>query len=149
MEITIDPQSLVLIVIPPEQRDLEIARLFGWYRIPFRFAPKIVDVDYLAFYQTAVFGKEHRWQIEFFARVQGHEWTTRGELLRDEPDHLHAKDEYYKIQFGPLQILCTPIRAEKWRRLTFLYTTGDRLLDARELNDLRVGDEERILFWKA
>ena len=149
MEITIDPQSLVLIVILPEQRDLEIARLFGWYRIPFRFAPKIVDVDYLAFYQTAAFGKEHRWQIEFFARVQGHELTTRDELLRDEPDHPHAKDEYYKIQLGPLQILRTPIRAEKWRRLTFFYTNGERLLDARELNDLRVGDEERILLWKA
>lgn len=149
MDIPIGPHSLVLIGIVSDPKDLEIARLFGWYRIPFRFAPKIVDVDYLALYQTAAFGKDHRWQIEYYAQVQGHELTTRDELLRDEPDHPHAKDEYYKIQLGPLQKLPVPITAEKWKRLTFLYSTGERLLAARQLNDLRVDDEERVLLWKA
>ena len=75
--------SLMLVGVMPTQKDYEIARLLGWYRIPMRMAPKIVDVDYLAFYQTSAFGVEHRWQIEAFAEVRGHELTTRRELLRD------------------------------------------------------------------
>ena len=41
----------------------EIARLLGWYRIPLRTAPKVVAVDYLAFYQPSAFG-ERGGQIE-------------------------------------------------------------------------------------
>ena len=49
--------SLILTAIIPTPRDLEIARVLGWYRIPFKFAPKIVYVDYLAFYQPGIFGE--------------------------------------------------------------------------------------------
>jgi hypothetical protein len=56
--------SLILVCVIPEQRDLEIARLLGWYRIPLKTAPKVVDVDFLAFYQTNAFGEGHRWKIE-------------------------------------------------------------------------------------
>ena len=59
--------ALVLVGVVTSPRDLEIARLLGWYRIPFRSAPKVVWVDYLAFYQTSVFGEGHRWQIEAVA----------------------------------------------------------------------------------
>ena len=43
--------SFVLVVFVPQPRDMEILRLLGWYRIPMRSAPKVLDVDYLAFYQ--------------------------------------------------------------------------------------------------
>jgi len=75
--------------------------------------------------------------------------TTRAELLQDEPDHPHAHHEYYKIQLGPLDCLPEPIPADKWRRITFLYTTGEYLLRARSINDLVVADEERSLLWQA
>ncbi len=104
--------ALVLVAILPSPQDLEIARLLGWYRIPLRKAPKVIDVDYLAFYQTAAFGEEHRWQIEYAAEVRGHELTTRNELFRDEPDHPRANEEYYKIQIGPLTRLPAPIRLD-------------------------------------
>ncbi len=81
------PSALILVGVMPNPRDLEIARILGWYRIPFRFAPKVVNVDFLAFYQTAAFGEEMRWQIRCFAPVTGHELTTRAELFRDQPDH--------------------------------------------------------------
>ncbi|MDR3572692.1 MAG: hypothetical protein P4L50_02420 [Anaerolineaceae bacterium] len=141
--------ALILVSVMPDRRDLEIARLLGWYRIPLRFAPKVVDVDYLAFYQTAAFGEEARWQINAFAQVRGHELTTRRELFRDEPDHPRSKEEYYKIQIGPLQRLETPIVSTSWRRLTFLYTTGDLFCNARTLNDLVVRSEERGILWKS
>lgn len=144
----LSPSSLVLVCLLPTPRDLEIARLLGWYRIPLRTAPKVVAVDYLAFYQPASFG-ERGGQIEFIAPVQGHELTTRGELLKDEADHPRAKEEYYKLQLGALEKLKTPIRTDKWKRLTFLYSTGEYLLNARTLNDLVVEGEERQLLWKS
>ena len=140
--------SLVLVCLLPTPRDFEIARLLGWYRIPFRSAPKVVAVDALAFYQTGAFG-EQGGRIEYMAPVRGHELTTRLELLRDEPDHPHANEEYFKLQLGPLERLPRPILADKWKRLTFLYTTGEYLLKASTLNDLVVQSDERQLLWQS
>lgn len=46
-------------------------------------------------------------------------------------------------------MLPTPLHAEKWRRLAFLYTPGEWLLDTRKLNVQSADDEERVLLWKA
>jgi hypothetical protein len=145
---SLSPSSLVLVCLLPTPRDLEIARLLGWYRIPLRTAPKVVAVDYLAFYQPSAFG-ERGGQIEFIAPVQGHELTTRGELLKDETDHPRAREEYYKIQIGALEKLARTIVSEKWKRVTFLYTTGEYLINARTLNDLVVDGDERLLLWRS
>lgn len=144
----LSPTSLILVCLLPTPRDLEIARLLGWYRIPLRTAPKVIAVDYLAFYQPSAFGS-HGGKIEFVSQVRGHELTTRGELFKDEVDHPRAKEEYYKIQLGDLEKLSQPIIADKWKRLTFLYTTGEYLLNAKLLNDLVVQNEERDLLWKS
>ncbi len=138
--------SLVLVSLIPTPRDLEIARLLGWYRVPLRTAPKVVAVDYLAFYQPSSFG-EAGGRIEFMAAVRGHELTTRAELLKDEPDHPHAREEYYKIQLGGLERLARPIVADKWKRLIFLYTTGEYISRASTLNDLVVSSDERTELW--
>jgi hypothetical protein len=143
-----DPTSLILVAVMNSPRDLEIARLLGWYRIPLRTAPKVVAVDYLAFYQTSAFGEDN-WSIRHLAPVQGHELTTRAELLRDEPDHPHASQEYFKIQLGPLISLSRPILAAGWRRITFFYTTGEYLLHAQTVNDLIVHSEEREVLWQS
>lgn len=142
------PADLVLVCLLPTPRDMEIARLLGWYRIPLRTAPKVVSVDYLAFYQPGSFG-ERSGQIEYVAPVRGNELATRAELLKDEADHPRANEEYFKMQIGPLERLSRPIVAEKWRRLTFLYTTGEYALKARTLNDLVVQSDERALLWKS
>ena len=139
--------SLILVVLLNKPRDFEIARLLGWYRIPLRSAPKVIAVDYLAFYQTAAFENE-KWRISYIAPVRGHELTTRQELLRDEPEHPRAHQEYYKIQIGPLQRLPEPILAGDWRRITFLYTTGEYLRGAKIINDLVVQSEERQTLWR-
>jgi hypothetical protein len=144
----LQPTSLILVCLLPSPRDLEIARLLGWYRIPLRTAPKVVAVDYLAFYQPSAFG-DRGGKIEFVAEVRGHELTTRGELLKDEADHPRAGEEYYKIQIGGLERLKEPVVADKWKRITFLYTTGDYLLHAKTLNDLVVDGDERLLLWRS
>lgn len=145
---TLADTSLVLVCLLPAPRDLDIARLLGWYRIPLRTAPKVVSVDYLAFYQPASFGARGG-LLEYIAPVRGHELTTRAELLRDEPNHPRAHEEYYKIQLGPLEKIPTPIRADKWKRITFFYTTGEYLRNARTLNDLVVAGNERALLWRS
>lgn len=148
MPYPLSPTSLILVVVMNNPRDLEIARLLGWYRIPLRSAPKVIAVDYLAFYQTAAFGEE-KWRIQWIAPVQGHELTTRAELLHDEPDHPKAAQEYYKVQVGPLERLPHPILADRWRRITFFYTTGEYLLEAKTVEDLVVETEERPILWRA
>ena len=144
----ISATDLILVCLMPSPRDFEIARLLGWYRIPLRSAPKVVTVDRLAFYQPSSFG-DSGGQIEFIADVRGHELTTRGELLRDESNHPRAREEYYKIQIGSLEKLSQPILADKWKRLTFLYTTVEYLLKAKTLNDLVVNSDDRAVLWRS
>ena len=144
----ISPSDLVLVCLMPAPRDMEIARLLGWYRIPLRSAPKVVAVDYLAFYQPGSFA-QRAGQIEFVAPVRGHELSTRAELLKDEADHPRANEEYFKLQIGSLERLEKPIVAEKWRRLTFLYTTGEYVLKAQTINELVVQSDERTSLWQS
>jgi hypothetical protein len=42
-----------------------------------------------------------------------------------------------------------PILAGKWKRLTFLYTTGEYLLEAKTINDLVVDGDERNVLWRS
>jgi hypothetical protein len=141
--------ALVMVAILPSPKDLEIARVLGWYRIPMRMAPKIVDVDYMVFYQTGKFPLGHDSLIESFAEVCGHELTTRAELIRDEPNHPHAQEEYYKIQLGPLTPLPKPIPAHKWKRITFFYTLGNLVNEALTIKDLMVKSDDREILWKS
>jgi len=110
----IDPTSLILVGILPSIRDLEITRLLGWYRIPLHFAPKVINVDFLAFFQTAAFGDEQRWKADFYAEIPGHKLIPRSELFKDEPKQPRAGEEYFKVQIGQLQSLQQPIWVDKW-----------------------------------
>lgn len=149
MNLPFPETSLFLVGIMPSPHDMEIARVLGWYRIPLRFAPKIVEVDYLAFYQTNSFGADHRWKIESYAQIRGHELTTRRELFKDEPNHPRASEEYYKIQLGEIKNLPNKIDAGNWKRLTFLYTTGEKMINAKTIKDLATTYDERELLWSA
>ena len=148
MNQTLPETALILVAILPNQRDFDIARLFGWYRIPLKSAPKVISVDYLAFYQTKTFGEAERWQIAYVAEILGHELVQRRDLIRDEPDHPRAQEEYFKIQIGPLQRLDHPVPAGDWKRITFFYTTGEQFTTAQTVNDLVVkAQDEREVLW--
>lgn len=131
----IEPDARVLVCLINNLRDLEIARWDHWYRIPVKHAPSDYLADYLAFYLTEKFGDE-KWAIHEYARVRGHELVRRIDLFPDQADHPRAHDLYYKMQLGPLQRLPRPIPSLKWRRITFIQTTGDRLLHALEIGEL-------------
>ena len=146
MELSDD--TLVLVAIMPKPRDMDIARLLGWYRIPLKSAPKILHPDIIAFYQTSSFAKGHRSQIECYSEVAGVELTTRAELFRDEPDHPRAHEEYFKIQLRGIETLQHPILADEWKRFTFFYTTGSRLHSAETIRGLAMNARERGDVWR-
>jgi len=130
-------EDLILVGLCPTPRDLEIARVLGWYRIPLASAPKTLRIDWLALFLTASFGDE-RWSVRHLAPVRGYELRRRADLFHDEPDHPRAAEPYYRVDLGPLRTLARPIPARRLRRLTFLYTTGERLLTAADVRELRV-----------
>ena len=130
------PDDLVLVAIMNNPADWERVQTGGWYRIPAKRAPQIVpNMDWLAFYFTARFGPD-RYAVHYYAAVAGHELVTRRDLLPHQPDHPRAGDWYYKLILGPLQHKLPPIISNKWRRITFITTTGDRFENAQEINDL-------------
>lgn len=138
--------DLVLVCVMPQPRDLEIARVLGWYRIPLKHAPKVVYTDYLAFYQPSSFGKEHHTGIEYIAKVRGVELCRRIDLLQEEWDHPRANEEYYKISLDDLIRLPKAIMAGKWKRITFFYTRGDLINKAQDVSDLIIDHTNRNLF---
>lgn len=126
----------VLVAIMNNHDDWARVQTEGWYRIPAKKAPEIVpNIDILAFYFTAKFGAD-RYAIHFYADVNGHELVTRQDLFPHQPNHPRAGDWYYKLMLGPLQYRIPPITSNKWRRITFIETTGDRFDNAVEINDL-------------
>ena len=142
------PDSSVLVAMMNSRRDFEIAREQGWYRVPQRSAPKFFPPEFIAFYFTKPFG-EDAYSVRWYAQVRGHELARRLELIPAEPHHPHADHVYYKVQLGPLLELPHPIPSKRWRRLTFILTTGERLFAAWEINDLVVGSREGELMWRA
>jgi hypothetical protein len=86
-------------------------------------------------YYTKVF-KDDKWAIHYYAPIQGHELVTRRDLIPSEPDHPRAGNWYYALQLGPLEHKLPPIVAHRWRRVTFIVTSGDRFTNAHEISDL-------------
>ena len=131
------PEDSVLVAYVPRPADFEYIRQEGWYRIPQRHAPKQFLATYFAFYFGRHFG-EQKWAIHYYAPQVGHELLTRRQLLPHEPNHPRADEWYYKVQLGPVRLLTRPIISLRWRRITFIHTTWDRLQEAREINDLLI-----------
>lgn len=130
------PDDRVLVAVMNNLADWERVQAEGWYRVPAKRAPNVVPhIDWLAFFFTRVFG-DNRWAVHYYAPVIGHELLTRRALIPTEPDHPRAQQWYYKIELGPLQHKLPPIVADKWRRVSFIFTTGDRFEAAAELGDL-------------
>ena len=142
------PEDTILVAVMPNERDFAIARDAHWYRIPAARAPEGIHAEYLALYQTKSFGDD-AFAIHYYGRIEGVELITRHELLPEEPNHPRANNPYYKLSLGPLVRLPHPIISRKWRRITFLVTTGERFQKAWELNDLVLGTPDDDVVWRA
>jgi hypothetical protein len=130
------PDDRILVAIMNNRRDWALVQSEGWYRVPVKHAPPgTPDFDWLAFYFTKAF-KEDKWAIHYYVRIEGHELVARRDLIPSEPDHPRAGQWYYKLQLGPLEHKIPPIVSHRWRRVTFIVTSGDRFMQAVEINDL-------------
>lgn len=144
----------VLVAVLNNPADLERAANEGWYRIPQRRAPQRIGADYLAFYQTGAFadraangGEAHT--VTYFAATLRYKLLTRRELLPDEADHPRRDEYYYRIDIGPLQRLARPVPSATLRRITFIHTTLERLLNAEDVRDLYYHDDPFEQLWGA
>ena len=144
-DIPSDARILVAVVTRP--RDLAAARDEGWYRIPLARAPGALHAEYLAFYQTAVFGSE-RWAVRYLAEVLAVGIATRAALLPAEAGHPRAHERYYRFAIGPLLALLAPLPSRRLRRIAFIPTTAGQLLRARDLNELWHPDEDAAAGWE-
>jgi hypothetical protein len=145
----IDRYATVLVALVNRPRDWAIVRERLWYRIPVRSAPKrAVDAPLLAFYQSKAFGAE-KWAINYYAPVRQWRIALRRELLPAESDHPRANEHYYQVCLERVLPLPHSIVSRKWRRVTFITTHWQRLLDAQEIGELLHGTiwEERL--WRA
>ncbi len=125
----------VLVAVVNRVRDLELARSAGWYRVPLAHVPQRFAAEYLAFYQTRVFGAE-RWAVRYYAPVLHYRVVTRSELLPAEPNHPRAAERYYRVEIGPLRSLPLPVPATRLRRVTFISTTYGQLRRATDVREL-------------
>lgn len=133
---TIYPDDRVLVAVMNNLEDWQRVQDEGWYRIPVKHAPEPVpNVDWIGFFFTKAFG-EDKWAIHYYAKVKGHELVTRRDLMTTDTQHKRADQWYYKLELGPLHHKIPPIVADKWRRITFIFTTGDRFEAAEEIKDL-------------
>ena len=137
----IAPAARVLVAIVNRPCDLAAARNEGWYRIPLARAPRALHAEYLAFYQTAVFGPE-RWAVRYLAEVRSVGIATRAALLPAEAGHPRAGERYLRFAIGPLLTLPVPVPSRRLRRIAFIPTTAGQLLRARDLNELWHPDGE-------
>lgn len=129
-------KEIVLVAIVPRKKDWKILREKQWYRIPVKNAPEMVtEAKYLAFYQPKIFGEE-KWAVNYYTRVKELNIVKRLKLLPDEPKHIRAKDDYYKFTIEELKRLPHPIPSKKWRRIVFIPTTLNKLMEAKGINDL-------------
>ena len=139
----------VLVAVVNQARDFEIARREGWYRIPVQRAPSQVGADYLAFYLTGRFPPELRHRVTYYAPIRAYRLARRVTLLPDEADHPRAQESYFKIEIGPLMELERPVVSEKLRRITFISTSLEQLLSAREIRELWHKPSRRETLWRA
>ena len=143
----IPPAARVLVAILNRQCDLAAAREAGWYRIPLARAPRALHAEYLAFYQTAVFGSE-RWAVRYLAPVQAISIATRAALLPAEAGHPRAGQRYFRFAIGPLLALPVPLHSRRLRRIAFIPTTAGQLLRARDLTELWHPEEDAVAGWE-
>jgi hypothetical protein len=134
------PEDRVLVGVINRKRDLTTAQREGWYRIPRDRMPRGVNAEYVAFFLSRAF-KEQNGGIYYFAERRGLELAYRKDLLPKEVDHPRANEVYYKIQLGDLIEKAPPVLNATRRTITFVYTTWDRFVQARQIGDLYSQDD--------
>ena len=130
----------VLVAIIQSQSDMKIALEQNWYRIPVEQVERLKKRDiwepkWLAFYQPKVF-RDEAFAVNYYARIKSIRQVTRQELFPNELQNKKSDKHYYKIEIHPIEKLPQPIHSRRLRRILFIPTTWEKLINAIEINDL-------------
>ena len=90
---------------------------------------------YLVFYQPALFGRRGK-RILYYARVLSHQIIKRSVLLPDEPNHPGTDNYYFRFRVGGIKKLSRPIKNIIPRRVSFGFTSLNRLLKSKNILDI-------------
>lgn len=134
-----EPDTPVLVAVLNNRRDWARIETERWYRIPVSRAPRQMAAQIVAWYQTRAFGDEGLC-VRWYAPIERCRIMTRRDLLPAEADHPRANERYWRFDLGPLAALPRPVRAASFRRVTFIATRWERLLNASDVTDLWLGD---------
>jgi very-short-patch-repair endonuclease len=138
----------VLVAVLPSTSDFEIVREKGWYRIPVAAAQKWIGhqwpPQWIAFYHSEYFERE-AFTIRYYAKVVGFHEAGRQDLFPDESLNAKSDKRYYQVFLLPLERLPRPIRSRALRRIVFVRTTFEKLMAAKEINELY--DESPLEDW--
>lgn len=125
----------VLVAIINRKRDFKILREQGWYRVPVKSVKWRWPPQWLAFYQTRIFGKE-AYAVNYYGRVRDFRQVKRAELFPKEKPNPKTDKEYYQVWLDSLEPLYRPIYSRRWRYIVFIPTTWEKFDQAVEINDL-------------
>lgn len=110
-----------------------------WYRIPVSSVEKRLKEKWppkwLAFYQTSALDAEKH-AVNYFAEVIEIREVCRWQLFPSEPQDEKSNKKYYQIFVNPIQRLPKPIFSRRFRRIIFIPTTWEKLVNTVEINDL-------------
>jgi very-short-patch-repair endonuclease len=135
----LDTRGEVLVAIMNNPLDFVIARHQHWYRIPVHVVEnrlkKRWPPQWLAFYQTKVFGDE-AYAVNYYAHILHIREVFRWQLFPDQAHDERGQRRYYQLLLSPLQRLPQPIPSRRWRRIVFIPSTWQKFVNAVEINDL-------------
>lgn len=124
----------VLVAIMKDPNDFAILQEQKWYRIPVVSRPRRWPPQWLALYQTKVFGIE-AFMVSYFGRVKDIQIARRCDLFPNEFPNPKSDREYFKIYLYDVERLPQPILSRP-RRITFVSTTWSKFSGTTDFNDL-------------
>ena len=131
------PDDRVLVGVINRKRDLDTLLQAHWYRIPQKQMPDGIYTEYVAFYVSGYAAKKFDAPgIYYYAERRGIELAYRRDLLPDEVDSPRAAEVYYKVQLAAINGKNPPVANPRKRPVSFIFTTWDRFVNAKEIADL-------------
>lgn len=130
----------VLVAVMNSWADWDIVRTQHWYRLPIAQVEKLKQQGYwspqwLAFYQTKIFGTE-AYAINYYAQVNQIREVCRWELFPEQPRDDRSEGRYCKLELSSLETLPQPIVSLRLRRIAFIATTWEQFSTSGAIEDL-------------
>ena len=71
----------VLVAYVPQPKDFTLIETESWYRIPYKYAPKGLYSEYIAFYFGRRFG-DQKWAVHYFAENRENSYSQNLIILK-------------------------------------------------------------------